>query len=111
MIIRLPEDVAQQLKLVAVYERMTVQDFCVQALLPSLDKALKKLRAVCPLFTNNFCACNRLPFVDDQGAAFAAGDVFSVVKRNAAEGAERAEGLAIAINTTLGVPPVASAST
>ena len=42
VIIRLPEDVAQQLKLVAVYERMTVQDFCVQALLPSLDKALKK---------------------------------------------------------------------
>ena len=42
VIIRLPEDVAQQLKLVAVYERMTVQDFCVQALLPRLDKALKK---------------------------------------------------------------------
>ena len=38
----MPADVAQQLKLVAVYERMTIQDFCLQALLPSLDKALKK---------------------------------------------------------------------
>ena len=42
VIIRLPEDVAQQLKLVAVYERMTIQDFCLQAILPRLDKALKK---------------------------------------------------------------------
>ena len=42
MIIRMPADVAQQLKLVAVYERMTIQDFCLQAILPSLDKALKK---------------------------------------------------------------------
>jgi hypothetical protein len=42
VIIRLPEDVAQQLKLVAVYERMTVQDFCVEAILPQLAKALKK---------------------------------------------------------------------
>jgi hypothetical protein len=42
VIIRLPEEVAQQLKLAALYERMTVQDFCIQALLPSLDKALKK---------------------------------------------------------------------
>jgi len=42
VIIRLPADVAHQLKLVALYERMTVQDFCVQAILPSLDKALKK---------------------------------------------------------------------
>ena len=42
VIIRLPEEVAQQLKLVAVYERTTIQDFCVQAILPSLAKALKK---------------------------------------------------------------------
>ncbi len=42
MIIRLPEEVAQQLKLVAVYERMTIQDFCVGAILPQLAKALKK---------------------------------------------------------------------
>ena len=42
VIIRLPEAVAQQLKLVAVYERTTIQDFCVQAILPSLAKALKK---------------------------------------------------------------------
>ena len=42
VIIRLPEDVAQQLKLVAVYERTTIQDFCVHAILPSLAKALKK---------------------------------------------------------------------
>lgn len=38
----MPADVAQQLKLVAVYERMTIQDFCLQAILPRLDKALKK---------------------------------------------------------------------
>jgi uncharacterized protein (DUF1778 family) len=42
VIIRLPEEVAQQLKLVAVYERTTIQDFCVQAILPHLAKALKK---------------------------------------------------------------------
>jgi len=42
VIIRMPEDVAQQLKLVALYERMTVQDFCLQAILPNLAKALKK---------------------------------------------------------------------
>ncbi len=42
VIIRLPEEVAQQLKLVAVYERMTIQDFCVGAILPQLAKALKK---------------------------------------------------------------------
>jgi len=38
----MPAAVAQQLKLVAVYERMTIQDFCLHAILPSLDKALKK---------------------------------------------------------------------
>ena len=38
----MPEEVAQQLKLVAVYERTTIQDFCLQAILPSLAKALKK---------------------------------------------------------------------
>ena len=42
VIIRLPEEVAQQLKLVAVYERTTIQDFCLHAILPSLAKALKK---------------------------------------------------------------------
>lgn len=38
----MPAGVAQQLKLVAVYERMTIQDFCLHAILPRLDKALKK---------------------------------------------------------------------
>ena len=42
VLIRMPAEVAQQLKLVAVYERMTIQDFCLQAILPRLDKALKK---------------------------------------------------------------------
>jgi hypothetical protein len=42
VIIRLPEDIAQQLKFVATYERMTIQDFCEQAILPQIRKALEK---------------------------------------------------------------------
>jgi hypothetical protein len=42
IIIRLPEEVAQQLKIVAACERMTVQDFCEHAILPEIQKAMAK---------------------------------------------------------------------
>jgi hypothetical protein len=42
VIIRLPEAVVHQLKLVAAYERMTIQDFCEQAIVPQIRQALKK---------------------------------------------------------------------
>jgi hypothetical protein len=42
IIIRLPEEVARQLKVVAACERMTVQDFCEQAIMPQIRKAMDK---------------------------------------------------------------------
>jgi hypothetical protein len=42
IIIRLPEEVARQLKVVAACERMTVQDFCEQAIVPQIRKAMDK---------------------------------------------------------------------
>jgi len=42
VIIRLPEEVARQLKVVAACERMTVQDFCEQAIVPQIRKAMDK---------------------------------------------------------------------
>jgi hypothetical protein len=42
VIIRMPQEMARQLKIVAAYEDITVTDFCLQAILPQLDKALKK---------------------------------------------------------------------
>ena len=39
MIIRMPEDLADQLKAVAALERTTVQDFCLDAILPLLKTA------------------------------------------------------------------------
>jgi hypothetical protein len=42
IIVRLPEAVAHQLKIVAAYESMTVQDFCEQAIVPQIQKAMHK---------------------------------------------------------------------
>ena len=42
IIIRLPEEIARQLKVVAACERMTVQDFCEQAIVPQIRKAMDK---------------------------------------------------------------------
>jgi hypothetical protein len=42
IIVRLPEAVAHQLKIVAAYEGMTVQDFCEQAIVPQIQKAMLK---------------------------------------------------------------------
>jgi hypothetical protein len=42
VIIRMPEHVARQLKIVAAHEDMTITDFCLQAIQPEIDKALKK---------------------------------------------------------------------
>ena len=42
IIIRLPEAVAHQLKIVAAYEGMTVQAFCEQAILPQIQQAMHK---------------------------------------------------------------------
>jgi hypothetical protein len=42
IIIRLPEAVAHQLKVVASHEKMTVQDFCEQAIVPEIRKAMAK---------------------------------------------------------------------
>jgi hypothetical protein len=42
IIIRLPEAVAHQLKVVAACEGMTVQDFCAQAILPQIRQAMEK---------------------------------------------------------------------
>jgi hypothetical protein len=40
IIVRLPEEVARQLKVVATCEGMTVQDFCEQAIMPQIRKAM-----------------------------------------------------------------------
>ncbi len=42
IIIRLPEAVAHQLKVVAAHEHMTVQEFCEQAILPHIQQAMDK---------------------------------------------------------------------
>ena len=42
VIIRMPQEMARQLKIVAAYEDITITDFCLQAILPQLDKALEK---------------------------------------------------------------------
>ena len=42
IIIRLPEAVAHQLKIVTAYEGVTVQDFCEQAIVPQIQKAMQK---------------------------------------------------------------------
>jgi predicted DNA binding CopG/RHH family protein len=42
IIIRLEEELARQLKVVAACEGMTVQDFCTQALVPQIRKAMDK---------------------------------------------------------------------
>ena len=42
VIIRMPEELARQLKIVAAYEDMTITDFCLQAIVPQIDKALEK---------------------------------------------------------------------
>jgi hypothetical protein len=42
IIIRLPEEVAQQLKVVAACEKITVQDFCEHAIVPEIRKAMAK---------------------------------------------------------------------
>jgi hypothetical protein len=38
----MPEAMARQLKIVAAYEEMTITDFCLQAIIPQIDKALEK---------------------------------------------------------------------
>jgi len=42
IIIRLPEAVARQLKVVAACEGLTVQDFCAQAIIPQIQQAMAK---------------------------------------------------------------------
>lgn len=42
VIIRMPEEEATQLKAVAALERMTVQDFILQAIRPALERARQK---------------------------------------------------------------------
>lgn len=42
VIIRMPEELAHQLKVVAAHEDMTAQDFCLDAIRPLIDKALKR---------------------------------------------------------------------
>ena len=42
IIIRLPEEVARQLKVVAACEGMTVQDFCEQAIVPQIRQTMEK---------------------------------------------------------------------
>jgi hypothetical protein len=42
VIIRMPENEASQLKAIAALERMTVQDFVLQAIRPQLERALQK---------------------------------------------------------------------
>jgi hypothetical protein len=42
IIIRLPEEVARQLKVVAACEGMTVQDFCEQLIIPGIQKSMDK---------------------------------------------------------------------
>ena len=38
----MPEDLAHQLKVVAAHEETTAQDFCLDAIRPMIDKALKR---------------------------------------------------------------------
>ena len=42
VIIRMPEALAHQLKVVSAHEDMTAQDFCLDAIRPMIDKALKR---------------------------------------------------------------------
>jgi hypothetical protein len=42
IIIRLPEAVARQLKVVAACEGLTVQDFCAQVIIPQIQKAMDR---------------------------------------------------------------------
>ena len=42
VIIRMPEDLARQLKIVAACEDTTITDFCLRAIIPHIDKALEK---------------------------------------------------------------------
>ena len=41
-IIRLPEGLAHQLKVVAAHERITAQDLCAQLIIPGIRKAMQK---------------------------------------------------------------------
>lgn len=42
VIIRMPIEVATKLKIVAAHEETTVTDFCLEAIVPQLQEALKK---------------------------------------------------------------------
>ena len=42
VIIRMPEELARQLKIVAACEDMTITDFCLQAIIPQIHKAWEK---------------------------------------------------------------------
>ena len=42
IIIRMPLEVASKLKIVAAHEEMTVTDFCLDAIVPQVQEALKK---------------------------------------------------------------------
>lgn len=42
VIIRMPMEVAAKLKIVAAHEAMTVTDFCLDAIVPHVQEALKK---------------------------------------------------------------------
>ena len=42
VIIRMPEELAHQLMVVSAHEDMTAQDFCLDAIRPMIDKALKR---------------------------------------------------------------------
>ena len=42
VIIRMSEDMAHKLKIVAAHEDITAQDFCLDAIRPQIDKALKR---------------------------------------------------------------------
>jgi predicted DNA-binding protein len=42
VMIRMPEDVAHRLKVVAAHERMTVTDYCLQVIIPHIDRDLEK---------------------------------------------------------------------
>ena len=42
VIIRMPEELARQLKIVAACENTTITDFCLRAIIPQIDKAVEK---------------------------------------------------------------------
>ena len=42
VIIRMPEELARQLKIVAACEDTTITDFCLRAIIPQIDKAVEK---------------------------------------------------------------------